>query len=155
MKRFYRGLKIGVSILWLGSLLMSEAAAASPRDFPSIRETNDTDTILEKYTDYLRFVLAVDQSVDAKTAQQLHKNYLRLAKYDGEAAARFLKGLRFEMVHKLELMGKTARSLNTSTPEMRRWVKRFAPDWSREADEQLIRAIATRAAERNRAFAAN
>jgi hypothetical protein len=57
-----------------------------------------------------------------------------------EAAARFLKGLRFEMVQKVELMGVAPQSLNTHTPEMRRWVKRFLPDWVREADEQWFRA---------------
>lgn len=118
--------------------------------FPQIAESNDTDDILETHPQYLRFVLAVAQGIDSASAERLHKNYQRLLKYDRDGAAHFLKGLRFEMVTKLELMGASPRSIKTTSPEMRRWVSRFVKDWSREADEHLFRVVALRASERNR-----
>lgn len=121
--------------------------------FPNIEELSDHDDILEKYPQYLRFVLAVGHSVDSQSADRLKKNFERLTKYDPDGAIRFLKGLRFEMMHKMELMGASPRTVTVNNSEIRRWVRRFLPDWGREADEHLFRAIALRAAERNRSRA--
>ncbi len=132
------------------SIFLSAKASAGVRVFPQIEETQDTEDILDTYPDYLRFALAVAKQVEPKAADRLHRNYQKLIKYDPTAAARFLKSLRFEMDHKVGLMGKAPSQVTTQSPEIRRWVRRFAGEWAREADEHLFRAIAMRAQERNR-----
>ncbi len=113
---------------------------SSSMTFPSVQPEDDTSDILASYPLYLKFVLEIGKEVDRNSAKKLESLYLGMKSHSQEAAARFLKGLRFEMVQKVELMGVAPQSLNTHTPEMRRWVKRFLPDWVREADEQWFRA---------------
>lgn len=132
------------------TVLFTSALEANTRVFPQIGEEKEVDDILEHYPDYLRFILAVASQVDRASANRLHKNYQKLVKFDRSAAARFLKSLRFEIVHKVELMGTSPRAITTQNTEIRRWVRRFVPEWSREADEHLFRAVAMRAIEKNR-----
>lgn len=108
--------------------------------FPKHGTTSDLDEILNRYPDYLRFVLTVGRDVDRPTAQRLEKTYDALRKQDQVGAARFLRGLRFEMVQKLELLGLSESSVSTSSPVIRRWVAKYLPAWLREADEYLFRA---------------
>lgn len=110
--------------------------------FPQISSEDDTSDILRSYPAYLAFVLDVGRRTDANTAHRLEDTYGALRKRYPDAAAQFLKGLRFEMVAKLELMGASPSSVSSTSPEMRRWVTKFMRDWVREADEHLFRAVA-------------
>ena len=51
-----------------------------------------------------------------------------------------MKGLRFELVQKVELMGKDSREISTSNPIYRRWIQKYLKEWVREADEHLFRS---------------
>lgn len=116
-------------------------------DFPRVTETNDEDRILKTYPAYLTYVLEVGAETDAATARKLGETYQSLRRRYPTAAARFLKGLRFEMVQKIELMGLAPHQASTRSPEMRRWVHRFIKEWHREADEHLFRAVVLKRAE--------
>lgn len=125
---------------------LNELAGTSERDltsgsFPDISATSDQDDILSTYPLYLKFALAIGKEVDNATARKLSANYSALRKRSPQFAARFLKGLRFEMEQKLELMGASPASITTHSPEMRRWVAKYMKEWNREADEHLFRAI--------------
>ncbi len=110
--------------------------------FPRFEATKDEGNILSEYPEYLRFVLEIGKDVDPTTSKQLGKTYDILRKKDSRGAARFLRGLRFEMVQKLELMGTSPQSVNTGNPAIRAWVRRYLASWYREADEYLFRSIA-------------
>jgi hypothetical protein len=112
--------------------------------FPRHGATNDVDDILNDYQDYLKFAAAIGRDVDPSTTQKLLKTYDKLRARDRKGAARFLRGLRFEMVQKLEFMGISQKNVTTQTPAVRSWVRRFLKAWHREADEYLFRAIAYR-----------
>jgi hypothetical protein len=103
------------------------------------------DDILKEYPAYLNFVLEVGKDVDHTGANRLSSTYQKLRHRSPEFAARFLKGLRFEMVHKLELMGTAPSHLTTQSPVMRRWVARYMKEWTRECDEHLFRSYAVAA----------
>lgn len=116
--------------------------------FPNHPVTNDVSDILEQYKDYLSFVLEAGRATDPATAKRLEEKYQVLEKSDRGLAARFLRGLRFEMHQKLELTGMSPRSVTTAQPGVRRWVARFLPIWLREADEYHFRARAGKIARR-------
>ena len=48
------------------------------------------------------------------------------------------------MMQKLEFMGINPKTVDTSTPVMRQWIRRYLKAWHREADEYLFRSIAFR-----------
>jgi hypothetical protein len=134
----------GEASLW--SLSRTERPAVFNRQisslaFPQVRQTSDTDDILSTYPAYLKFVLEVGGETDAATARKLADTYTVLRKRYPVSAARFLKGLRFEMVEKMELMGTNTATVSTRTPEVRRWVSRFMKEWLREADEYHFRSV--------------
>ncbi len=110
--------------------------------FPLTREVENPNQVLASYMPYFHFVEAVGKKTDPEATKRLVHTFEALRKRDPNGAARFLKGLRFEMTQKLEFMGITASSVNSDTPEIRRWVGRFVKVWHREADELLFRAIA-------------
>lgn len=116
--------------------------------FPNHPVTNDVGDILDSYKDYLNFVLEAGRATDPATAKRLAEKYAALEKSDRTLAARFLRGLRFEMHQKLELTGLSARGVTTAQPGVRRWVGRFLAIWAREADEYLFRARAGKIARR-------
>jgi hypothetical protein len=120
--------------------LTAEERGPDSVSFPRHGATNTMEDILEQYSDYLRFALTVGRDVDRATAHRLEVTFEALRKQDPEGAARFLRGLRFEMLQKLELLGLPESAVNTSTPIMRRWIAKFLPTWAREADEYLFRA---------------
>lgn len=122
----------------------SEMRQPSSLPFPRHRGTKDVDDILSDYPDYLRFVMEIGKDVDPATTQKLGATYTSLRKRDPKGAARFLRGLRFEMVQKLEFLGTSHASVTTSTPVVRQWVRRYLKEWHREADEYLFRSIAFR-----------
>mgnify|MGYP000947049252 CR=1 FL=1 len=107
--------------------------------FPRVSTVRDTDDILEEYPVYLQYVAEIGKRTDAPNTTRLLQIYSKLQKRSPENAARFLKGLRFEMIQKAELIGLSSQSLSTSNPKMRSWVGRFMKEWVREADEQLFR----------------
>jgi hypothetical protein len=125
------------------------ARALTSLDFPQHRLTSDTGDILSDYADYLNFVLAIGKTTNPREASLLAHKYEQLRKADPELAARFLRGLRFEMVQKLEFVGGTSARITTDTPFMRRWVAKFLRDWLREVDEYQYRAYSARIAKRN------
>ena len=110
--------------------------------FPQTEDAESSGDILRVYLPYLRFVEAVGRKTDPEATQRLASTYQTLQKRDPKGAARFLKGLRFEMTQKLEFMGANAANVNSDTPEIRRWIGRFVKVWHREADELLFRSIA-------------
>lgn len=116
--------------------------------FPNHPVTNDVGEILEQYKDYLNFVVEAGRATSPSVAKQLEEKYAALEKQDRGLAARFLRGLRFEMHQKLELTGLPARGVTTAQPGVRRWVGRFLSIWAREADEYLFRARAGKIARR-------
>lgn len=110
--------------------------------FPKTREVSDVEDVLKVYAPYLRFVEVVGKKTDAESTVRLVRIFDALRKRDPRGAARFLKGLRFEMTQKLEFMGVATAAITSDTPEIRQWVGRFVKVWQREADELLFRAIA-------------
>lgn len=132
---------------------LTKEATAAPRavqslsGFPSVRQTSDADDILQTYPAYLQFALEIGKDVDSANSKRLANSYENLRRRHPQGAVRFLKGLRFEMVQKLELMGVQPNRISTRTPEMRRWVAKFMKEWARESDEYLFRAVATPRAE--------
>ena len=116
--------------------------------FPNHAVTNDVSDILDSYKDYLSFVVEAGRATDAAAAKRLEEKYAALERADRGLAARFLRGLRFEMHQKLELTGMSARAVTTAQPGVRRWVGRFLSIWIREADEYLFRARAGKIARR-------
>jgi len=120
----------------------SQERSLSSLPFPRHQSTSSQSEILSDYPDYLRFVLAIGKEVDSGTAAKLGKTYDMLRQRDPKGAARFLRGLRFEMVQKMEFMGANPSSMNTSNAMIRSWVKRYLSSWHREADEYLFRSIA-------------
>lgn len=130
-------------------MVVTPAFAASA--LPQISNTNDTDKILQNYTQYLRFVTEVGQHVDRNNTHKLIKIYNVLKRRNHNSAALFLKGLRFEIVQKVELMGVDPDRISTNTPEIRRWVSKYMREWVREADEHLFRVLSTPRAELARA----
>ncbi len=109
-------------------------------EFPRVREQNDVDNILDDYQVYLKYVLEVGNQTNRKQAQRLDTLFRELKLRDEGQAARFLRGLRFEMVQKLEMSGMSPASASTNNASIRSWVGRFLPIWAREADEYLFRA---------------
>lgn len=128
--------------------LISFSSTGYAEKFPTSRTARDTSDILEYYQVYLDFVIQVGKHTDMESAQKLEKTFLKLKRSNTEAAARFLKGLRFEMVDKAERMGRREVSLNSNNPELKKWVGRFIADWAREADEHLYRVYSSQIAKR-------
>lgn len=112
----------------------------SSSNFPLVDTERSTNDILDSYPAYLKFVVEVGKDIDRAQALKLAKIYDSLKKKNPRGAALFLKGLRFEMIQKVELMGKDPRTLSSSNPELRRWIGRYLVEWVREADEHLFRA---------------
>ena len=142
-----RGITVAAATFFLVGAADSQTGFPSERDvaslnFPTYESTSDEGEILGEYPAYLNFVLEIGKNVDHKTASRLAQIYVKLRKKSPVGAARFLKGLRFEMVTKLELMGASPQSITTQTPVIRHWVGRYMKDWLREADEHLFRSYA-------------
>ncbi len=109
-------------------------------EFPKVREQSDVDDIIDDYQVYLKYVLEVGSQTNRKQAQRLDVLFRELKRRDEGQAARFLRGLRFEMVQKLEMSGMSPTSASTNNAHIRSWVNRFLPIWVRECDEYLFRA---------------
>ena len=148
--RCWNSIKLACVASVVLGMFLGWPALGKARAFPHTPSHSDADSIIESYEEYLRFVLEVARTDNPSHSKLLHNNYRKLLQYDRAMAARFLKGLRFEMDHKLALMGKSPQAVTSRHPEIRKWVSRFIRTWIREADENLFRAVAIRAAEKNR-----
>lgn len=128
---------------WLSAASLGWRAPAS-RPFPNTSTASDVDDMLKDYDSYLQFVLIVGNGVDSRNAKALAGKWSQLRKNNPTAAARFLKGLKFEMDNHLQLVGGSSTRMTTDSPAVRAWVKRYLRDWYREADEHLFRTYAMR-----------
>lgn len=137
---------------WVYSASLDARDPAS-RPFPNVSSTSDVDDILDNYVVYLQFILAVGNDVDHQAAKGIAAKWNQLKKNDRAAAARFLKGLKFEMDQRMQLTGGSSKRMTSDSPAVRSWVKRYIKDWYREADEHLFRSYATRLAVRNQQIA--
>lgn len=115
--------------------------------FPVVDSERSTDDILDAYPAYLKFAVEVGKDVDRDSANKLVKIFDSLKRKNPKGAALFLKGLRFEMIQKIELMGRDPRDVSSSNPEYRRWIGKYLKEWVREADEHLFRALSASKAE--------
>jgi hypothetical protein len=131
-------------LIVVGGIFFAPAAKASMA-FPMAADTNEASDILSNYPPYLNYVIDIGRETNASQASRLFEMYQTLRRTNPAGAARFLKGLRFEMVYRLELTGVAPEKASTRNPDMRRWVTRFTKDWIRECDEHLFRAVAMRA----------
>lgn len=120
-------IKIILSILTLvvGFLSMSRTGYAS--------QAKD---ILKSHQPYLDLVVGIGQQVDPQNTQRMIQVFQQLRNRHPESAAKFLKGLRFEINEKMQRMGSTGYERN---PQFRKWVSQYMKDWAREADEHLYR----------------
>jgi hypothetical protein len=119
----------------------------SSNRFPMVETERTTSDILDSYPVYLKFVADIGREVDRNNSAKLIKLFESLKRKNPRGAALFLKGLRFEMVQKIELMGKDPRDISSSSPEFRKWVAKYLKEWVREADEHLFRAYSASSAE--------
>ncbi|NBX75416.1 MAG: hypothetical protein EBQ92_02595 [Proteobacteria bacterium] len=142
LKKF---VSITTILVGLASLSTNGYAATA---FPNVRTVRDTSDILDNYQPYLDFVVRVGNEVDASSTRKMVASFTELKKRNPEAAARFLKGLRFELVDKAERMGRRTVSLTSQNPEMQKWVGRFIKEWAREADEHLYRVTSSQIAKK-------
>lgn len=104
--------------------------------------------VLENYQHYFDFVVRIGNQVDAGSTRKMVASFSELKNKNPEAAARFLKGLRFELVDKAQRMGKREASLSPQNPEVQKWVGRFIKEWAREADEHLYRVYSSQIAKK-------
>lgn len=155
--RYYRNFVLLSAVVMLAGLFSLSGAngnvqgsrAITSLEFPQHKLTSDMGDILSDYPDYLKFVLEIGRGTDQRSAQILAQKYSQLRSRNPELAARFLRGLRFEMVQKLEFVGGTNARVTTDTPFMRHWVTKFLREWAREADEYLYRSYGAQIARRN------
>lgn len=129
------GLSLTLGVL--GFLYSPNSFAMS---FPQENDTSDVSDILEDYLPYAKFVIEIGKQLKPDQAEKFATLYNQLKKQDRKMAAKFLKGLRFEMNEKVELMGAAPSSLSTRHPEMRKWVVKYLPEWNRELDERMFRS---------------
>lgn len=115
------------------------SAISFGRAFPRVGNTNSVSGILDSYPVYLDYISDASQGVNPAGAEKLRFLFEELRKRDKKAAARFLKGIHFEMTQKVELT-ENIRKVSSGDTKMKNWVKRYLPLWIREADEQLFRA---------------
>jgi hypothetical protein len=138
MMRVNFGWKLNMAALLL---FVVPVFAIGASRFPTVKSVFETDEMLSNYHSYLSFVCEVGKNVDSRNTRKLLKIYSTLRRRNADQAALFLKGLRFEMISKVDLMGVEVSSLSTQTPELRRWVGRYMKEWVREADEHLFRTF--------------
>ena len=149
----YKGLSVSVAALAL-SMMVAGSAPSVERDtasmaFPLYKSTSDVGDIMDDYPAYLQFALTIGRDVNAPVARQIEERFMKLKRADEKLAARFLKGLRFEMIQKLELVGMSPKRVTTENATMRKWVAKYLPAWLREVDEYQFRAFAASIAKRD------
>lgn len=136
---------ISALTLVLGMVTLSKTGYAGSA-FPHVSPARDSQEILKRYQPYLDFVVQVGRKADVASTQRMESKFLELKKRNPEGAARFLKGLRFEMIDKAQRMGQQEGALTSQNPELIRWVGKFMGQWAREADEHLYRVYSSQLA---------
>jgi hypothetical protein len=126
--------------------LMGPVYAGS--SFPDVDDVRGSKAMNEQYVAYLQFVLAMGSTLDARQAKVLEDTFSKLKAKSPDDAAKFLKGLRYELVQKLSMMGAAPEQVSTRNTEMQRYVRATLPLWTREADEYLFRAATNSLAKR-------
>lgn len=116
--------------------------------FPNVGTARDTQEMLKRYQVYLEFVVQIGRTSDLASTQRMEAKFAELKRRNPEGAARFLKGLRFELLDKAQRLGKQETILNTQNAELIRWVGRFMGQWAREADEHLYRVYSSQLAKK-------
>ena len=120
----------------LNLVFASVAYSASP--FPMTAPADD-DEIVRYYSPYVMFVAEVAKSMDAAKAEKMVKLFNDLKKASPEEAAQFLKGLRLELIHGLELANVDLKKMKSTSPQVRRVVSRSLGNWVSELDESIFR----------------
>jgi len=138
---------VSITTILLGIASLSTTGYASTA-FPMVRTVRDSSDILNQYQPYFDFVVRIGNEVDASSTRKMIASFTELKKRNPEAAARFLKGLRFELMDKAERMGRREVSLTSQNPEIQKWVGRFIKEWAREADEHLYRVYSSQIAKK-------
>jgi hypothetical protein len=121
-----------------GDGLAHRVVASQP--FPRHPRLRDEDEILERYRDYLVFAVSIGRSTNSSQARDLMDQFSKLEKESPTHAAQFLKGLKYEMDQKVEILGLVPSRVYSSHPRLRPWVGKFLPVWLREVDEARFRA---------------
>jgi hypothetical protein len=124
-----------------GSLENSREVASMK--LPMVASTTNVGDIIDTYEVYLDFVCDSVKDSNPEQSKKLKSLFTKLKKKDEKAAARFLKGLRFEITQKVEFMSVGRKDLSSNSTLIQSWAKRYMANWIREADEQLFRAEAT------------
>lgn len=143
-----RQIIVSFTVIGLGLLSFSHNGYASGTGFPRTKTVRDSSEMLKTYQVYLDFVVLVGKRGQLSSATKLEKSFQDLKNKNPEAAARFLKGLRFEMMDKAERMGRKEGVLTASHPEIQKWIARFISDWAREADEHVYRVYSSQLAKK-------
>ncbi len=136
-------------VLVSGDALRPVERETASMAFPLYKNTSDVGDIMDDYPAYLNFALTIGKDVNPGMAKQISERFTRLKRADEKYAARFLKGLRFEMIQKLELTGLSPKRVTTENPTLRRWVAKYIGAWLREVDEYQFRAFAASIAKRD------
>ena len=134
----------------VGGAPLNAAREVASLRFPLVPAEQEEEEIVSKYVSYLKFVVAIGNEVDATNSRLLVQTYQKLSRYDRAAAARFLKGLRYELLQRIDFSGWNPRTVSTNSAEMRRFVARYLVVWVREADEHHFRSYSNQIANRNR-----
>lgn len=149
VSKFLRRGRRSIKVLLIGAItfLLSTGTAYGAVKFPIVNIERSADGILDSYTDYLNFAVEVGRETDRENATKLVKIFEVLKRKSPRGAALFLKGLRFEMIQKIELMGREPHEISSTNPVIKRWVGKYIKEWVREADEHLFRAQSASKAE--------
>lgn len=106
----------------------------------SVANRSDSVDILSEYRVYFDFVVRAARASSPKWASQMSDEFRKLERQNPDYAAKFLKGLRFEVDQKFSMMGWRDGHRVVNSPVVQRWVAHFAPVWAKELDEYRFRA---------------
>lgn len=143
-----RQIVVSITLIGLGIVSFSSTGYASGIAFPKTRTVRDSSDMLKTYQAYLDFIVWVGKRSHLSSTTRLEKAFQDLKNKNPESAARFLKGLRFEMMDKAERMGRNDGTLTSTHPEIQKWIARFIDDWAREADEHVYRVYSSQLAKK-------
>ncbi|MCB0403406.1 MAG: hypothetical protein KDD51_01375 [Bdellovibrionales bacterium] len=124
--------------------MASPARLPNSFSFPDLPNYRDDGDVLDEYPAYLTFVVQMSERTQPKIAKGLEGKFNALRQRDPRGAANFLRGLREEILHKLQLTGVPVHRANASHPVLKKLVRDYLGEWYHEADEYLFRAVARR-----------
>lgn len=109
---------------------------------PRLEALNDDKEILEAYPAYLTFVYQMGQSLDKEYSEKFKDSYLKLYDTETRLAARFLKGVRYEILQYLQTRNLSLEEASLKNRRFSKWLTRYLRVWVREADELRFRSMA-------------